>query len=96
MICVDHLCYHYKGGRPILRDVSFELEDGRFLAVLVLIGYCYLHRWDYNALLSGEETAMSLGIHVRRLTLTNVVLTCLVCSVIVSHVGLIKIGRAHV
>ena len=34
MICVDHLCYHYKGGRPILRDVSFELEDGRFLAVL--------------------------------------------------------------
>ena len=34
MICVDHLCYHYKGGRPILRDVSFELESGRFLAVL--------------------------------------------------------------
>lgn len=34
MICVDHLCYHYKGGRPILRDVSFELEGGRFLAVL--------------------------------------------------------------
>ena len=60
------------------------------LAVLVLIGYCYLHRWDYNALLSGEETALSLGIHVRRLTLTNVVLTCFVCSVIVSHVGLIN------
>ena len=34
MIQVDHLCYHYKGGRPILRDVSFELEDGHFLAVL--------------------------------------------------------------
>ena len=34
MISVDHLCYHYKGGRPILRDVSFELESGRFLAVL--------------------------------------------------------------
>lgn len=34
MIQVDHLCYHYKGGRPILRDVSFELESGRFLAVL--------------------------------------------------------------
>ena len=34
MICVDHLCYHYKGGRQILRDVSFELEDGHFLAVL--------------------------------------------------------------
>ena len=34
MIQVDHLCSHYKGGRPILRDVSFELEDGHFLAVL--------------------------------------------------------------
>ena len=34
MISVDHLCYHYKGGRPILRDVSFELDSGRFLAVL--------------------------------------------------------------
>lgn len=34
MICVDHLCYHYKGGQPILRDVSFELETGHFLAVL--------------------------------------------------------------
>ena len=34
MICMDHLCYHYKGGRPILRDVSFELETGHFLAVL--------------------------------------------------------------
>ena len=31
---VDHLCYHYKGGRPILRDVSFELDSGHFLAVL--------------------------------------------------------------
>ena len=60
------------------------------LAVLLLIVYCYLHRWDYNALLSGEETALSLGINVQRLTLTNVVLTCLVCSIIVSNVGLIN------
>ena len=34
MISVDDLCYHYKGGRPILRDVSFELDSGHFLAVL--------------------------------------------------------------
>ena len=60
------------------------------LAVLLLIVYCYLHRWDYNALLSGEETALSLGINVQRLTLTNVVLTCFVCSIIVSNVGLIN------
>ena len=58
--------------------------------VLVLLLYCISHRWDYNALLSGEETAVSLGIHVQRLTLTNMVLCCLTCSIIVSRVGLIN------
>lgn len=60
------------------------------VVVLVLIVYCTAHRWDYNALLSGEETAVSLGINVRRLTLGNMLLCCLACSVIVSRVGLIN------
>lgn len=60
------------------------------LVVLLLIVYCTAHRWDYNALLSGEETAVSLGINVRRLTLGNMLLCCLACSVIVSRVGLIN------
>ena len=58
--------------------------------VLILIVYCTLHRWDYNALLNGEETAVSLGINVQQLTLTNMVLCCLTCSMIVSRVGLIN------
>ena len=58
--------------------------------VAVLCVYCFLHRWDYNALLSGEETAISLGIHVKGLTLVNMVLCCLCSSVVVSHVGLIS------
>ena len=58
--------------------------------VLILLVYCFAHRWDYNALLNGEETAVSLGIHVQQLTLTNMVLCCLTCSVIVSNVGLIN------
>lgn len=60
------------------------------LSVLVLLAYCYLHRWDYNALLNGEETATSLGINVQQLTLVNMVLCCLTCSIIVSHIGLIN------
>ena len=60
------------------------------IMVLVLLVYCFAHRWDYNALLNGEETAVSLGIHVQRLTLTNMVLCCLTCSIIVSNVGLIN------
>ena len=58
--------------------------------VLILLVYCFAHRWDYNALLNGEETAVSLGIHVQQLTLTNMVLCCLTCSIIVSNVGLIN------
>ena len=58
--------------------------------VAVLCVYCVLHRWDYNALLSGEETAVSLGVNVKRLTLVNMLLCCLSSSVIVSNVGLIS------
>ena len=58
--------------------------------VVVLCVYCFIHRWDYNALLSGEETAISLGINVKRLTLINMVLCCLCSSVVVSNVGLIS------
>ena len=60
------------------------------IVVAVLCVYCYLHRWDYNALLGGEETAISLGINVKRLTLVNMILCCLCSSVVVSHVGLIS------
>ena len=60
------------------------------IVVAVLSAYCIFHRWDYNALLSGEETAISLGINVKRLTLVNMVLCCLCSSVVVSNVGLIS------
>jgi len=63
--------------------------------VLILVLYCIAHRWDYNALLSGEETAISLGINLRRLLMVNILLCCLTASFIVSNVGLISfIGLA--
>ncbi len=67
-------------------------EDMRLMAIVVavLIVYCFFHRWDYNALLNGEETALSLGINVKQLTLVNMVLCCLTSSVIVSNIGLIN------
>jgi iron complex transport system permease protein len=52
--------------------------------------YFELHRWDYNALLTGSETAVSLGINVRLLTMVNMIVCCLVASTIVSSVGLIS------
>ena len=60
------------------------------IVVAVLCVYCVMHRWDYNALLSGEETAISLGINVKRLTLVGMVLCCLTSSVVVANVGLIS------
>ncbi len=66
-------------------------DVGKMLAVLTLVClYYFFHRWDYNALLSGEETASSLGVNVRSLTLTNMVLCCLISSVVVSNIGLIN------
>ena len=73
-----------------LGSTSWEELGTMGAVVAILCVYCYLHRWDYNALLGGEETAVSLGINVKRLTLVNMVLCCLCSSVVVSYVGLIS------
>lgn len=64
----------------------------RIMAAVVVLASVYFlfHRWDYNALLSGQETAMSLGINVRRLTMVNMILCCLTASTVVSYIGLIS------
>lgn len=78
-----------------LGSTGWKDLGGMAAIVAALCGYCILHRWDYNALLSGEETAVSLGINVKRLILVNMVLCCLCSSVVVSGVGLISfIGLA--
>lgn len=73
-----------------LGSTGWKDLGGMAAIVVILCVYCYAHRWDYNALLSGEETAISLGIHVKRLTLVGMVLCCLCSSVVVSNVGLIS------
>lgn len=73
-----------------LGSTAWEDLAGLGIVVAILCGYCFAHRWDYNALLSGEETAISLGINVKRLTLIGMILCCLTSSVVVSNVGLIS------
>ena len=34
MMQVKNLCYHYKGCPEVLKDVSFDIEPGNFLAIL--------------------------------------------------------------
>ena len=73
-----------------LGSTGWEDLGGLAATVAVLCVYCFAHRWDYNALLSGEETAVSLGIDVKKLTLMGMILCCLTSSVVVSNVGLIS------
>ena len=73
-----------------LGSAGWKDLGGMVLIVLALCVYCFLHRWDFNVLLSGEETAVSLGINVKRLILFNMLLCCLCSSVIVSNVELIS------
>lgn len=67
-------------------------EQIQFMAIVVVIVSMYFifHRWDFNALLSGSETAISLGINVKKLTVVNMILCCFTSSVIVSYIGLIN------
>ena len=64
----------------------------RFMAAVVLVSavYFWFQRWDFNALLSGTETATSLGIRVRRLVIVNMLVCCFTASTIVSYIGLIN------
>lgn len=34
MIRVENICYHYRGCPKLLKDISFHLEKGKFLAIL--------------------------------------------------------------
>ena len=71
---------------------STNWADVRVLAAVTALSlaYFFVHRWDYNALLGGAETAASVGLNVRRLTLVNMVLCCFVASTVVSYIGLIS------
>ena len=71
---------------------STSLEDAGAMAAVVLAAFLYfvLHRWDYNALQSGAETAESLGIRVRRMIVVNMLVCCFTAAMIVSNIGLIN------
>lgn len=76
---------------------STSWSEIRFMAVVVLLVCLYFtaRRWDFNALLSGPETATSLGLNVRRVIMVNMVLCCFTASTIVSYIGLVNfIGLA--
>ena len=61
------------------------------MAVVVLIGFVYfmIVSWRYNALLSGEATARTMGINVDVLRFVSMLLASLITAVCVSFLGVI-------
>jgi len=51
--------------------------------------YFFFKRWDYNALVSGDETARTLGVNTERIRLSGALLASLVTAVSVALVGII-------
>ena len=61
------------------------------MLVVVAVGLVYFMvvSWRYNALLSGEATAKTMGIHVERLRFVSLLLASLITAVCVSFLGVI-------
>ena len=66
-------------------------ETDLIMAVTVLIGFVFfmLMSWKYNALLSGEATAKTMGIHVEGLRFVTLLLASIITAVCVSFLGVI-------
>jgi iron complex transport system permease protein len=61
-----------------------------FIIVLATGIYFIMNRWNYNALESGEQTAISLGVNVNRMRLTNMLVCSVTAAIIVSYLGIIN------
>ena len=60
-----------------------------FISFLIGFIYFYLQRWNFNALLWGDETATSLGVNVKFLRVSGMFLSAFVVSTCTAFVGII-------
>ncbi len=67
-------------------------QEVAIIAVVTLFSFLFflLNRWNYNAMESGETSAMGLGVKANLVRLTSMVIGSLVASTIVSFVGIIN------
>lgn len=78
------------------------------VCVIVCVLLTYRNAWNFNALMLGDESAQSTGIHVERVRITGLFLSSLMTAVIVSllgpigfiglvapHVGRMLVGSDH-
>lgn len=71
-------------GRATYRTVVLMLA-----AVFLGVSFFRLMAWKYNALLSGEATAKTMGVHVEGLRFVSLLLASVITAVCVSFLGII-------
>lgn len=72
-----------------LGRATYRTDAIMFCVVAASVVVFSLLSWKYNALLSGEATAKTMGIHVERLRFATLLLASLVTAVCVSFLGII-------
>lgn len=72
-----------------LGRATYRTDAIMFAVVLVGFMFFMLMAWKYNALLSGEATAKTMGIHVEGLRFVSLLLASLITAACVSFLGII-------
>jgi iron complex transport system permease protein len=71
-----------------LSRATYRTDGIMFVAVLVGLVYFMLMGWKYNALLSGEATAKTMGVNVEGLRFMSLLLASVITAVCVSFLGI--------
>ncbi|MDI9642145.1 MAG: iron ABC transporter permease [Archaeoglobales archaeon] len=73
-----------------------DVARARWIEIYLIIAvfalcfiYFFYRRWDYNSLLAGDETAISLGVKPQRIRLEGMLLSSFLTAVCVSFTGII-------
>ncbi len=72
-----------------LGRATYKTDAIMFAVVLLGAIFFQVMSWRFNALLSGEQTARSMGIHVDRLRFVSMLLASMITAVCVSVLGII-------
>lgn len=72
-----------------LGRVTYTQDLIMFIVVLVCSLFFFIMSWRYNALLSGDNVAKSIGVHVTLLRFLSLFLASLITAVCVSFIGVI-------
>lgn len=71
-------------GRATFKEVEIML-----IAVIPSLAYFIYRRWDYNALISGDETSISIGIDPQKVRFESMLFASMITAICVSFLGII-------